>query len=331
MFAMSDPDPLSDDHDSPWKEALSLGFPEFLALLYPQIHAGIDWSRGHEFLDKELQRITHDAEHGRRYADKLVKVHTCEGMEAWVVIHVEVQGEQESAFAERMYVYHYRIFDRYRRDVVSLAVLADASPGFRPAVYRRGRWGCGVQFRFPTVKLMDWQAPRRWRLLETSDNIFALVVMAQIRARATRDTEERKAWKISLVRLMYEKGYGRDIILKLFRVIDWMIRLPEALEEAFWQETREFEESTKMAYVTSVERIGIRKGLEQGRQEGRKEGESAMLLRLIERKFGADIAQSCRIHIEQADADTLLIWSDRILTATRVEDIFDASEAPLDQ
>jgi hypothetical protein len=31
-----------------------------------------------------------------------------------------------------MYVYNYRLFDRYDRPVVSLAVLADASPTWRP-------------------------------------------------------------------------------------------------------------------------------------------------------------------------------------------------------
>jgi hypothetical protein len=36
------------DYDSPWKEALDLYFEPFLALLFPTIHAQIDWSRGHE-------------------------------------------------------------------------------------------------------------------------------------------------------------------------------------------------------------------------------------------------------------------------------------------
>ncbi|SFR64274.1 hypothetical protein [Thiomicrospira sp. ALE5] len=31
------------DHDSPWKEALELLFPEFLALLFPNVFALIDW------------------------------------------------------------------------------------------------------------------------------------------------------------------------------------------------------------------------------------------------------------------------------------------------
>ena len=142
-------DPIRDDYDSPWKEALERYFPEFLALLYPDIHAGIDWARGQEFLDKELQQVVRDGELGRRYADKLAKVHTRDGTETWVLVHVEVQGEPEARFAERMYVYHYRLFDRYQVDIVSLAVFADARLSFRPSTYRRSRWGCELTCRFP--------------------------------------------------------------------------------------------------------------------------------------------------------------------------------------
>nr|VFK12400.1 MAG: hypothetical protein BECKLPF1236B_GA0070989_103428 [Candidatus Kentron sp. LPFa] len=95
---------IRDDYDSPWKEALEHYFPEFLALFFPVIHAGIDWSRRHEFPDKELQKIVRDAQLGRRYADKLVKVWTLAGREAWILIHVEVQGQPEPDFDERMYI-----------------------------------------------------------------------------------------------------------------------------------------------------------------------------------------------------------------------------------
>ena len=52
----------SADQDSPWKEALEHYFPDFLALLFPDVYAGIDWSRGHAFLDKELQQIVRTAD-----------------------------------------------------------------------------------------------------------------------------------------------------------------------------------------------------------------------------------------------------------------------------
>ncbi len=302
------------DHDSPWKEALEGYFPEFLALLFPRIHAGIDWSRGHRFLDKEFQQIVRDADIGRRYADKLVGLHRLDGQPAWVLVHVEVQGEPETAFAERMFVYNHKIRDAHGVPVASLAVLADADPRFRPEHYRDDLWGCSVDFRFPMVKLIDWDTPEAWPALEASNNPFALVVMAQIRAKATKDPETRKAWKFRLIRLMYDRGYARKDILELFRVIDWMIQLPGTLETTFRQEIFTYEESKQMPYVTTVERAGIEKGYRQG--------EADLLLWLIEKKFGETSANALRERVESADSDTLRLWSERILTADTPDALF---------
>ena len=55
-----------DDHESPWKDLLDRwqrSFPEFF---FPRIAADIDWSRGFECLDKELQKVTRRAVVGRR-------------------------------------------------------------------------------------------------------------------------------------------------------------------------------------------------------------------------------------------------------------------------
>ena len=123
---------IRDDHDTPWKEALERYFPEFLALLFPDVNARIDWARGHVFLDKELQKVVRDAHQGRQYTDKLIRVHTREGSETWVLIHVEIQGGDEVGFAGRIFAYHYRLLDRYGVDVVSLAVLADDRPRLSP-------------------------------------------------------------------------------------------------------------------------------------------------------------------------------------------------------
>ena len=86
------------DYDSPWKEALDVFFEAFLQLFFPQAHAEIDWGRPWESLDKELQQIAPEAEIGRRYVDKLVKVWLKSGEEQWVLIHVEVQMSDEAIF-----------------------------------------------------------------------------------------------------------------------------------------------------------------------------------------------------------------------------------------
>jgi len=41
------------------------------------------------------------------------------------------------------------------------------------------------------------------------------------------------------------------------------MRLPASLDKEFWREIGEYEENKKMPYVTSVERIGIKKGIRE--------------------------------------------------------------------
>jgi len=129
------------DYDSPRKEAIEQYFAAFLAFFFPHIHADIAWDKGYEFLDTELERIVHDATLGRRYADRLVKIFLRDGTETWLLIHIEIQGYPDPDLRERMYVYNYRIFDRYGVEVVSLLVLTGDIPTRHTRPYRRARWG----------------------------------------------------------------------------------------------------------------------------------------------------------------------------------------------
>src|SRR5947209_12902059 len=187
------------EYDSPWKEALDSYFGLFLALFFTHAHRDIDWARGHEPLDKELQQVTREAELGRRVVDKLVKVWRSGGAEEWVLVHVEVQSQEEADFSQRMYVYNYRLFDRYNRKVASLAVLGDDRPGWRPDRFGYDLWGCSVGIQFPVAKLLDYAADVA--ALEADPNPFAAVVLAHLKTQETRqDPEARRAWKVRLVR-----------------------------------------------------------------------------------------------------------------------------------
>jgi hypothetical protein len=247
---------MSADFDSPWKEALDRWFRPFLAFFFPAAHADIDWSRGYETLDTELQQVVRDAELGRRYADKLVKVWLRDGTERWVLIHVEVQGRREEGFARRVFVYNYRIFDRYNAEVVSLVVLADDDPDWLPHGFHYGRWGAETGNRFEPAKLLAYAG--REAELEADTNPFARVVLAHLKARETRqDPAGRHGWKLRLVRGLYEGGFSPEDVRELFRLIDWMMELPPALAGLFEQEMARLEEERRMPYVTSIERLGM--------------------------------------------------------------------------
>ncbi len=59
----------------------------------------------------------------------------------------------------------------------------------------------------------------------------------------------------------------------------------------------------------------------QGYEEGRKEGEATLLLRMLKRKFGG-VSAEIRRKLQDADADQLLSWGDRFVTADSLEAIF---------
>jgi len=66
---------------------------------------------------------------------------------------------------------------------------------------------------------------------------------------------------------------------------------------------------------------GREQGMEQGMELGERQGEAKLLLHLMERKFGPADAR-LRQQIQEADAETLLEWSERILTAETPEAVF---------
>src|SRR5262249_21172314 len=167
-------------------------------------------------LDKELQQIVREGELGERVVDKLVKVWLRDGSERWVLIHIEVQSQEEGRFPRRMFVYHYRLFDRYDREVVSLAVLGDDRPGWRPSHFGYGRWGCRMNFEFPIVKLLDYRAHEA--ALENDPNPFAMVVLAHLKAIETRqDPIGRHDWKLRLIRTLLDRGMKAGDVRQLLR------------------------------------------------------------------------------------------------------------------
>lgn len=184
------------DYDSPWKDLLDRFFEAFVEFFFPSAHAQIDWSGGFEFLDKELQKITADAALGRRAVDKLAKVQLKSGAELVALIHTETQGEREPNFEEPIYVYHYRISDRFNKRVATFVILTDSHRGWRPSRFGYEPLGTTVSLQFSSAKLLNYR--NKWSDLEQSQNPFAVVVMAHLRTMETRrDARRRLEWKLT--------------------------------------------------------------------------------------------------------------------------------------
>lgn len=159
--------------------------------------------------------------------------------------------------------------------------------------------------------------------MEKNNNPFAWVVLAQLAAIKTKqDPNSRFQQKFSLVRRLYDHDFSRDMVVALLTLMDWVLTLPECLEIRYNQEIQQFEEERGMTYITSFERIGIQKGIQQGIQEGIQQGEYAILQRQLQRKF-RQIPPQYLAMLLKADSETLLGWSEKILVAKSLAEIFE--------
>lgn len=149
------------------------------------------------------------------------------------------------------------------------------------------------------------------------------------RRRQLRQSVARYQAKRTLVRLLYQHGWDRQRILDLFAVLDWMMRLPDRLEQELWQDIEVIEGEIKMPYVTSIERLatergmrqGIKQGIEKGIERGERLGEANVLERQLTKRFGPLSAET-RARLEAATLEQLDQWAENILDAVKLEEVF---------
>jgi flagellar biosynthesis/type III secretory pathway protein FliH len=152
------------------------------------------------------------------------------------------------------------------------------------------------------------------------------VTRAHLATLQTRhDPASRHQGKVRLIRELYDRGMSREDVLQLFRIIDWMMDLPQALEQLFRQEAEQIEQERHMPYVTSVERLakeeGKAEGLIEGLMEGQTKERAAMLIRVLERRFKSTVPEELRARIRgTTDLAVLERWFDLALDVSSLEE-----------
>ena len=303
-------------YDTPWKIILDNYFEDFMAYCWPQKYTEIDWSKRCRKLDKELSQITRDSTIGNRVLDKLIEIHRKDGQVACILLHLEVQGNFDSDFAERMFIYRYRLRDLYPNPIASLAILIDKNKKWRPGIFREELWDSSLEMRFPIIKIIDYK--NRQEELEASSNPFAQVILAQLTALEKQQPNDRYNSKFALIKNLYKQKWQKSDIIKLMTFIDWVIALPEELEQKCREAIHALEEENKVKYITSFERLSREEGVEEGIHPGRM-----LLIRLLEHKFKT-IPKNYKEQIEHASPNNLLQWGEKVLDCEALEEIFES-------
>ncbi len=201
------------DYDWLWKDLIQEFFQDFLLLLAPELHALVNLSKGSEFLKQELRQLFPDSELQGVRTGKLAKVFLKNGEEKWILIYIEVQGYAEKDFAERMFKYFYRAYDRYQRNIYAIAIFTDDRRHFKPEKYEYAFFKTELVYKYDTYKVIEQDEEE----LARSDNPFATAVLAgkyAIQSKHNRDLA--LTFKLRLARLLLEKKWSRERLEKLF-------------------------------------------------------------------------------------------------------------------
>lgn len=313
---------INANYDEPWKEAIGEYFDRFLEFFFPQVYHLIDWLKPPISLDKELQKITADSDDSKRLVDKLFQVWLKNNQPVWILVHIEVQSQYDSDFNQRMFIYHYRTFDLYRKPVISLAILGDEKEKWRPSNYGYDLGGCKLNLDFPVIKLLDYQ--EKWEELERDLNPFAIMIMAHLKTKTTTSNlTEREQWKWYLIRSLYDKNFSKLEIVKLFKFIDAMMTLPPLLQQSLNKKVIEYEEEKVMPLISPFEQMaeerGLAKGLEKGLEQ-RIEKEKELIIRLLTRKLGT-INTDLQTQVKALNIEDLETLAEDLFDMNSIEDL----------
>ena len=131
-----------------------------------------------------------------------------------------------------------------------------------------------------------------------------------------------------MLRNLYERGWSREEIIELHRLLDWLLVLPPEMNLEFRRRVLEYEKEKIMPYITSNEQIATEEGRQEGRQEGRLEGRQegrlegrqAVILRQLRRRLGG-LENATERRVCDLGAESLELLAEDLLDFTSVSDL----------
>lgn len=272
--------------DELWKGILDDVFEDFLRFFLPNADELFDFSKKFSFLDKEFNRLFPPEKNaaGVRFVDKLVKVHLLDGNSKFILVHVEVQGNNgHEELGSRMFRYFYRARDKHNVFITAFAILIDDVRNYHPKIYHEEYLGTRLSYEFNTYKLLGQDEEE----LRADPNPFAVVALTVLKALKNKNVtdEKLKEIKLELTTELMKRKLGHAKHEKIMAFIAYYVNFENPTMMIKFE--KEVEQLTGRTTPMGVKEIlldrrkkeGIELGIEKGRQEERFE----FVERLIEK------------------------------------------------
>ncbi|MED0687948.1 transposase, partial [Anoxybacillus ayderensis] len=193
------------DHDRLFKELITTFFEEFLLLFFPHVHEHIDFQHV-SFLSEELFT---DVTAGEKYRVDLLVETKLKGEDSLIIVHIENQSYVQPSFPERMFIYFSRLFEKYRKRMLPIAVFSYDSLRHEPSSFTlQFPFFDVLQFRFLTVELRK----QNWRDYIRHDNPIAAALLSKMGYTESERVELKKQFLRMIVRMELDEAKQRLLI-----------------------------------------------------------------------------------------------------------------------
>ncbi|KIP22646.1 hypothetical protein JV16_00326 [Anoxybacillus ayderensis] len=248
------------DHDRLFKELITTFFEEFLLLFFPHVHEHIDFQHV-SFLSEELFT---DVTAGEKYRVGLLVETKLKGEDSLIIVHIENQSYVQPSFPERMFIYFSRLFEKYRKRMLPIAVFSYDYLRNEPSSFTlQFPFFDVLQFRFLTVELRK----QNWRDYIRHDNPIAAALLSKMGYTESERIELKKQFLRMIVRMELDEAKQRLLI----GFFETYVKLSDEEEQQLRNEVNEMETKEKekvLELIISYEKKALEKGLKEGVERG---------------------------------------------------------------
>src|SRR5690554_6095856 len=251
-------------HDRLFKELISTFFEEFMILFFPEIYEELDFQEV-RFLQQE---IFTDVTKGERHeVDLLVEAKWKED-DSIIIVHIEPQSTSEKKFNERMFNYFSRIYQKYERKIIPIAIFSYDKHRNEPNSF-------AISFPFKTILEFSYFTielkKQNWRKFIHQNNPVAAALLSKM----GYTDDERVKVKLEFFKLLTKLKLDKARETLIAGFFESCLQLNDDEEKVFFEEVKKMDKKERdevMEIMTSYERKGLEKGIEKGIEKGRKAG-----------------------------------------------------------
>ena len=251
--------------------------------------------------------------------DQVFQVTLANGRE--LLLHLEFQGRRSHEPMQwRMLEYMPRLAYTHRLDLESVVMYSGRGAGADDTgIYQvNGLDGTPVlAWRYRVIRLWQMQAEE----LMAARQVAPLALLGQTQIAQPEATLSAVVTRMRGVADDALRGHLLTAFLALLPDEEMISMVERLLDEDEWLLELPYLRRIRAESHAEGRREGEAEGRREGEAEGRREGEAEVLFRLLRSRFGA-LPEDVTARLNAADAETLLRWSERVLSASTLDAVF---------